>query len=161
MNNQRTHATLLKNPLFSGEKFNKKTCRVDRVANHVTLSRQLNALVPWVSNVSSSYGGVHGCVSNNPQTWNCAIFILRIQYSNLESSCFQYTFFCEFSFKFQRCHSCGTEVLLCSPVPKEQEEAPGGKKGKKGKGKGKEDKKPTTPQWLKDRDSNSMKMTKN
>lgn len=30
-----------------GEKFNKKTCRVDRVANHVTLGRQLNALVTW------------------------------------------------------------------------------------------------------------------
>ncbi|CAE7359252.1 Upf1 [Symbiodinium sp. CCMP2456] len=29
----------------AGEKFNKKTCRVDRVANHVTLGRQLSALV--------------------------------------------------------------------------------------------------------------------
>ncbi|CAE7739539.1 Upf1, partial [Symbiodinium pilosum] len=29
----------------AGEKFNKKTCRVDRVANHVTLGRQLNALI--------------------------------------------------------------------------------------------------------------------
>ena len=31
--------------LPEGEKFNKKTCRVDRVANHVTLGRQLSALV--------------------------------------------------------------------------------------------------------------------
>lgn len=36
----------------AGEKFNKKTCRVDRVANHVTLGRQLNALVLLCSPVS-------------------------------------------------------------------------------------------------------------
>ena len=40
------------------------------------------------------------------------------------------------------------EVLLCSPVPKDDEEK--GKKGKKGKGKGKEEKRPSTPIWLKD-----------
>ena len=34
-----------RNFLPKGEKFNKKTCRVDRVANHVTLGRQLSALV--------------------------------------------------------------------------------------------------------------------
>eukprot|EP00434_Breviolum_minutum_P001487 symbB.v1.2.001311.t4/scaffold57.1/size370615/20 len=39
-------------------------------------------------------------------------------------------------------------VLLCSPVPKDDEEK--GKKGKKGKGKGKEEKRPSTPIWLKD-----------
>eukprot|EP00440_Ansanella_granifera_P027079 gb/GFBE01029411.1/.p1 GENE.gb/GFBE01029411.1/~~gb/GFBE01029411.1/.p1 ORF type:complete len:828 (+),score=188.72 gb/GFBE01029411.1/:1-2484(+) len=33
----------------AGETFNKKTCRVDRVANHVTAGRQLNALITLCS----------------------------------------------------------------------------------------------------------------
>lgn len=33
----------------AGEKFNKKTCRLDRVANHVTLGRQMDALVQLCS----------------------------------------------------------------------------------------------------------------